>query len=154
MLLQTLSVLSFYMVILFLILIFVSCWRYWNWFESHKKKRIVNFFRRAYVWVLIHSTWAMVISYFINSIVWICMGLIFATAVLIHQKLLPAITNAQDGGDRKKMAEADFTFCFNYFGPSRVVGNSNRISLICIISMCSQDMNLRVWAQFPLRSMN
>ena len=102
MLLQTLSVLSFYMVILFLILIFVSCWRYWNWFEGHKKKRIVNFFRRAYVWVLIHSTWAMVISYFINSIVWICMGLIFATAVLIHQKLLPAITNAQDGGDRKK----------------------------------------------------
>ena len=102
MLLQTLSALSFYMVILFLILIFVSCWRYWNWFESHKKKRIVNFFRRAYVWVLIHSTWAMVISYFINSIVWICMGLIFATAVLIHQKLLPAIINAHDGGDRKK----------------------------------------------------
>ena len=102
MLLQTLSVLSFYMVILFLILIFVSCWRYWNWFESHKKKRIVNFFCRAYVWVLIHSTWAMVTSYFVNSIVWICMGLIFATAVLIHQKLLPAITNAHDGGDRKK----------------------------------------------------
>jgi hypothetical protein len=102
MLLQTLSVLSFYMVILFLILIFVSCWRYWNWFESHKKKRIVNFFRRAYVWVLIHSTWAVVISYFVNSIVWICMGLIFATAVLIHQKLLPAITNAHDGEDRKK----------------------------------------------------
>jgi|SaaInlStandDraft_1057018.scaffolds.fasta_scaffold256908_1 di/tricarboxylate transporter len=102
MLLQTLSVLSFYMVILLLILGFVSCWRYWSWFESHKKKRIVNFFRRAYVWVLIHSAWAMVISYFINSTVWICMGLIFATAVLIHQKLLPAITNAHDGGDRKK----------------------------------------------------
>ena len=30
------------------------------------------------------------------------MGLIFATAVLIHQKLLPAIINAHDGGDRKK----------------------------------------------------
>lgn len=70
--------------------------------KTTARSLIRNTFPYFYLYVLVNSGLAAVLSIYVNKLAFVLLALIFVTTIPNRQFLMPAINNAADTGNKKK----------------------------------------------------
>ena len=70
--------------------------------KTTARSLIRNTFPYFYLYVLVNSGLASVLSIYVNKLAFVLLALIFVTTIPNRQFLMPAINNAADTGNKKK----------------------------------------------------